>query len=181
MHCSPHAVVEDPSDWLDVEEDDAVNARVQAAESIVEEHYKGPGALILKDCLLSKIQNIALNAEISLRSAVWRNVAHKIVSIVQGSTFTEEDVNSGGLALATELSNQYPKVERNLLQEFVKAQLLLRQARIVVQQAEASQGAESLLSEGTVLGPSSFDRFGTRTAQRLMHALFLHSQNGLVP
>jgi hypothetical protein len=72
-------------------------------------------------------------------------------------------------------------VERNLLQEYVKAELLWRQARIVVQQAEASQGVESLLSEGTVLGPSSFDRFGTGTTMRLMHALFLHSQNGLVP
>ena len=116
---------------------------------------------------------------LSRREEEERNVAHKIVSIVQGSTFTEEDVNSGGLA--TELSNQYPDVERNLLQEYVKAQLLWRQARIVVQQAEASQGVESLLSEGTVLGPSSFDRFGTGTAMRLMHALFLHSQNGLVP
>ena len=135
--------------------------------------------MILLDNLLSKIQNIVLCAEISLRIVARRNAAHKIVSTVQGRTFTEEDVYSGGLA--TELSNQYPNVERNLLQKFVEAQLLWRQARNVVEQAEAIQGAESLLSEGTVLGPSSFDRFGTRTAQRLMHALFLHSQNGLVP
>ena len=179
MHCSPRADVEDPSDWLDVEEDDAVNARVKAAESIVEDHYKGPGAMILKDCLLSKIQNTALCAEISLRSVARHNEAHKFLSIVQGSAFTEEDVYSGGLA--TELSNQYPNVGHNLLQKCVKAQLLWRQARIVVEQAEASRGVESLLSEGTVLGLSSFDRFGTRTAQRLMQALFLHSQNGLVP
>ena len=58
-------------------------------------------------------------------------------------------MNSGGLA--TELtSNQYPNVEHNQLQKFVEAELLRRQARIVVEQAGASQGAESLLSEGTL-------------------------------
>ncbi len=133
--------------------------------------------MILEDNLLTRIRNIALCAEISLRKVARRNKTDKIVSTVQGSTFTEEDVYSGGLA--TELSNQYPNVERNQLQNFVEAELLWRQARIVVEQAGASQGAERLLSEGTVLGPSTFNRFGTHTAQRLMHALFLHSQSGL--
>lgn len=58
----PTAGVEDTPDSLDDSEvdmlDDAVEVRVQAATSIVEDHYKQPGTIIFQANLLSEIKNL---------------------------------------------------------------------------------------------------------------------------